>query len=66
MHNTFSDVFWILEYARQDSIGRLHSWQYGGVARSQDEVEQMTQHLKSQVNCEVRAHRYSHALGSNA
>jgi len=66
MHNRFSDVFWILEYARQDSIGRLHSWQYGGVARSQDEVDQMTQDIRSQLNCEVRAHRYSHALGSNA
>jgi hypothetical protein len=66
MHNRFSDVFWILEYARQDSIGRLHSWQYGGVARSQDEIDQMTQDIRSQFNCEVRAHRYSHALGSNA
>lgn len=66
MHTGFSDVFWILEYARQDSIGRLHSWQYGGIARSLDEVEAKTQQIQSQLNCEVRSHRYSHALGKNA
>jgi hypothetical protein len=66
MYNGYNDVFWILEYARVDSLGRQHSWLYGGVARSQDEVDNLTQDLKSKVNCEVRAHRYSHALGKNA
>jgi hypothetical protein len=66
MHNGYHDVFWILEYAKQDSLGRLHSWHYGGIAHSEDEITSKTQELQSNMNCEVRAHRYSHALGKNA
>lgn len=66
MYNGYNDVFWIMEYAKKDSLGRQHSWQYGGIARSLDEVEQRTASLQSQIKCEVRAHRYSHALGRNA
>ena len=66
MYNGFNDVFWILEYARQDSLGRLHSWNYGGIARSLEQVTDRTQELQSKLKCEVRAHRYSHALGNNA
>jgi hypothetical protein len=62
----FNDVFWILEYAKQDKIGRLHSWQYGGTARSEDEVNSLIEDLKNRFACEVRTHRYSHALGKNA
>lgn len=66
MHNGYNDVFWIMEYAKKDSIGRMHSWLYGGIARSLDEVRSKTETLQSNMNCEVRAHRYSHALGRNA
>jgi hypothetical protein len=66
MYNGFDDVFWILEYAKQDKIGRLHSWCYGGIARSEQQVADMTTDLQQQMRCEVRAHRYSHALGKNA
>jgi len=66
MYPGYNDVFWILEYAKLDSLGRQHSWLYGGIARNQDEVDDMTRNLKSKLNCEVRAHRYSHALGNNA
>lgn len=66
MFQGFNDVFWILEYAKQDKIGRLHSWQYGGTARSEEEVETLTTDLKKRFTCEVRTHRYSHALGKNA
>jgi hypothetical protein len=62
----FNNVFWILEYAKQDKIGRLHSWNYGGTARSEAEVESMTADLKNRFACEVRSHRYSHAMGKNA
>lgn len=66
MHTGYNDVFWILEYAKKDSIGRMHSWCYGGIARSEDEVRTKTEELQSNMTCEVRAHRYSHALGRNA
>lgn len=62
----FDDVFWILEYAKKDKIGRMHSWCYGGIARDQTTIDTKTQQLKDQFDCEVRAHRYSHALGKNA
>lgn len=62
----YHDVFWILEYAKMDKIGRLHSWQAGGIARSEDELKTMTTDLKNKFSCEVRSHRYSHALGKNA
>jgi hypothetical protein len=60
------NVFWILEYARKDSLGRSHSWQGAGIARTQQEVESRSQELQSKFACEIRAHRYSHALGKNA
>lgn len=66
MYPGYNDVFWIMEYARTDSLGRQHSWQYGGIALTEDEVQSRTAALKHATNCEVRAHRYSHALGRNA
>lgn len=59
-------VFYIMEYARRDKLGRQHSWRFGGIAQSLEDVEQRTQQLKKEFDCEVRAHRYSHAFGNAA
>jgi len=69
MTSNFHAVFHILEYARQDSLGRLHSWNFGGVARDDAEERQIrtdliTRHLPNITI--VRSHRYSHAQGNNA
>jgi hypothetical protein len=69
MTDNFHDVFHIIEYARQDSMGRLHSWSFGGIARN-DEEERRIRNDLIQSNAPnitiVRSHKYSHAIGSNA
>ena len=69
MTDNFYDVFHIIEYARQDSMGRLHSWSFGGIARNDEEERQIrndliTRHLPNITI--VRSHKYSHASGNNA
>ena len=59
-------VFWIMEYARRDKLGRLHTWKSAGIATSEQQVEAKKQELVGQFDCEVRAHQYSHMFGSRA
>lgn len=69
MTDNFHAVFHILEYARQDSMGRLHSWNFGGIARSELEERQIRNDLIADnlPNITVvRSYRYSHAHGKNA
>ena len=69
MTDNFHEVFLIIEYARQDSLGRLHSWNFGGVARNEAQERQIRNNLiQSHLPniTIVRSHKYSHALGNNA